>query len=468
MLSDPVLATIDAELEQLAASTAEVRATLASLEARAERLRAARSTIAGGSDQTPHSVQAPAVTESLSSEEASVDETTSDADPAWMGRSPLRHEWWTWMQRRPAWSAIEFLARFPGDESGRRKWLRDLVEAGQLCRHSDHWPERFHLSTKTCAEALAAIEDRNDGIPEYMARTINRRDWWRWMEARESFRIAEFNEAFGFARPTNFNNIRPELLKRRLLCEHEHGSAGNGHTKKSFHVTSRPCTSERRVTSGARETVVRIDEKEEDEGEAPSAIDVGDRLTVENDRLAWWLARKFQWSGEPLEDLVQEARMGLMHAARRFDPSKGNKFSTYAVTCAHASVLRYLNRRAPTVRTPQGIAAPRAISIDVEDDEGATIFQEAAGEASAHEIAVDGERSALLRAAMTSLDTRSRRLLEMRFGILRPGETRWIGKRGGSTLGEIADALGVSRSRVRQIEQKALLCLRSKLEALAP
>lgn len=68
-------------------------------------------------------------------------------------------------------------------------------------------------------------------------------------------------------------------------------------------------------------------------------------------RLAISVARKFRRYGAPMNDLMQEASVGLMKAAERFDPDRGVRFSTYAVWWIKASVQEYVMRNWSLVRT---------------------------------------------------------------------------------------------------------------------
>ena len=68
-------------------------------------------------------------------------------------------------------------------------------------------------------------------------------------------------------------------------------------------------------------------------------------------RLAISMASKFKRYGAPMGDLVQEASLGLMKAADKFDPDRGNRFSTYAVWWIKASIQDYVMRNWSMVRT---------------------------------------------------------------------------------------------------------------------
>ncbi|MCV2882678.1 RNA polymerase factor sigma-32 [Actibacterium sp. XHP0104] len=76
-----------------------------------------------------------------------------------------------------------------------------------------------------------------------------------------------------------------------------------------------------------------------------------DRLITAYMRLAISMAVKFRRYGAPMNDLVQEASLGLMKAADRFDPDRGVRFSTYAVWWIKASIQDYVMRNWSLVRT---------------------------------------------------------------------------------------------------------------------
>jgi RNA polymerase sigma-32 factor len=75
------------------------------------------------------------------------------------------------------------------------------------------------------------------------------------------------------------------------------------------------------------------------------------RLITAYMRLAISMASKFRRYGAPMNDLIQEAGLGLMKAAEKFDPDRGVRFSTYAVWWIKASVQDYVMRNWSLVRT---------------------------------------------------------------------------------------------------------------------
>lgn len=77
-----------------------------------------------------------------------------------------------------------------------------------------------------------------------------------------------------------------------------------------------------------------------------------DQMIKANIRLAISIAKKYQNKGCPLEDLIQEANIGLMKAVDRFDWRRGFKFSTYGCWWIKQSVMRHIASHSGTIRLP--------------------------------------------------------------------------------------------------------------------
>jgi RNA polymerase sigma-B factor len=80
-----------------------------------------------------------------------------------------------------------------------------------------------------------------------------------------------------------------------------------------------------------------------------------DELVTRHLRLAEQIARRYGHTSEPLDDLVQVARIGLINAARRWDPDRGTAFSTFAVPTIMGELRRYFRDRAWTIRPPRDL-----------------------------------------------------------------------------------------------------------------
>jgi len=223
------------------------------------------------------------------------------------------------------------------------------------------------------------------------------------------------------------------------------------------------------------------------------------RLIEANLRLVVNVARRYTSSGMHLLDLIQEGNKGLMHAVEKFSPSRGFKFSTYAVWWIRQAVTRAIADQGRTVRVPvhmrdsinrvnrvarrlrqllrrrpnpEEIAAKmgttedriRAIleyardvvSLDVplgQEADGAALKDLVCDDDAPPPVdeAIRGCLADDLQAVLGTLDEREGAILTMRYGL--------DGKRA-RTLEEVGRAFGVTRERIRQIEARALARLR--------
>lgn len=232
-----------------------------------------------------------------------------------------------------------------------------------------------------------------------------------------------------------------------------------------------------------------------------------ERMILSNLRLALSIAKKYRWSGLPLDDLVQEANIGLMMAVERFDWRRGFRFSTYATWWIRQGVTRAIANTCRVVRAPVHIQeTARKILQEQEEVElqlgrtervaetarriGASfakthmllsMFDEAVSLDEANpETALSGTdvllatqvidpadvveyaslRSTLL-GILDILDERTKKVMILRFGL---------GGEESMTLEEVGQQFGVTRERIRQIESKAMrkLSHRNQREILWP
>jgi len=221
------------------------------------------------------------------------------------------------------------------------------------------------------------------------------------------------------------------------------------------------------------------------------------RFIQSNLRLVVSIAKRYQATGLPLIDLVQEGNLGLMRAVEKFDHRKGFKFSTYATWWIRQAVTRAIADKGRTIRVPvhmvetvsqvqrssvhlgrqlgrdptvaeiaeeTGIGPdkvadalrvgpdPVSLFAEVGDDDAELVdfLADPTAEAPA-DAAVAAVELRELRGVLTTLSQREQRVLELRFGL--NGERP-------QTLDEIGREFRVTRERVRQIEAKALSKLR--------
>jgi RNA polymerase primary sigma factor len=229
-----------------------------------------------------------------------------------------------------------------------------------------------------------------------------------------------------------------------------------------------------------------------------------EQMIKANLRLVVKIAHDYEGFGLPLLDLINEGNIGLMKAVERFDPAKGGKLSTYAAWWIKQSIKRALANQSKTIRLPVHLvdkiskmrrtamklqevfgreptddelgeelgisgarvaqlrtAAIRPASLDapVGDDDSNT-FAEIVEDENAHTPYEDLEEKTvnrMLRELVRTLDDREATILRYRFG-LDGGPER--------TLEEVGQKFGVTRERVRQIQNIALAKLRKMIEKL--
>jgi RNA polymerase primary sigma factor len=223
-----------------------------------------------------------------------------------------------------------------------------------------------------------------------------------------------------------------------------------------------------------------------------------DTLIRSNLRFVVSVAKKYQHQGVSLADLINEGNLGLIRAAHRFDESKDIKFISYAVWWIRQSILQALADQSRIVRVPLNRAGemhrigrrtsalqqelgrdPTAgeiaegMDLDVVEVERTLAISRAhvsldaptvAGDdaqlldhiADTHDRGADAEtidhaRTACIEAVLGSLREREARIVRLYFGL---------GSADSCTLEEIGAMMGITRERVRQIKDKALMRMR--------
>jgi len=227
-----------------------------------------------------------------------------------------------------------------------------------------------------------------------------------------------------------------------------------------------------------------------------------ERMIRSNLRLVVKIAHDYDGMGLPLLDMINEGNMGLMRAVQRFDPRKGAKLSTYAAWWIKQSIKRGIANQGRTIRVPvhlvDRIAKIRRTAMQLQEELGreATDAEvaEALGmtarrvtellEASQRPTSLDApigedddttyaervrdemmqtadqsiqteQSHAMIREFVGRLDQREQTILRYRFGLDGGGE---------KTLEEVGQHFGVTRERIRQIQNGAMVKLRRWIE----
>ncbi|MEF2964999.1 RNA polymerase sporulation sigma factor SigK [Paenibacillus sp. M1] len=171
-------------------------------------------------------------------------------------------------------------------------------------------------------------------------------------------------------------------------------------------------------------------------------------LIEHNLRLVAHIVKKFDNTGEDLEDLISIGTIGLIKAIESFRPNKGTKLATFAARCIENEILMHLRS---LKKTRKDVSLHDPIGTDKEGNE-ITLIDILGTEADdvVDRVQLKMEKSKIYR-NLDILDEREQEVIKGRFGLEHGGEER--------TQREIAKELGISRSYVSRIEKRALMKL---------
>ena len=175
-------------------------------------------------------------------------------------------------------------------------------------------------------------------------------------------------------------------------------------------------------------------------------------LIEHNLRLVVYIARKFTNTGIDVEDLVSIGTIGLIKAVHTFDVSKNIKLATYASRCIENEILMYL-RKNNKKRSELSFDDP--LNIDWDGNELKLSDIMGTDEDIIYKnIEKDVDRT-LLKLAMESLTKREKKILILRYGLIKSGETK--------TQKDVADILGISQSYISRLEKRIINKLQSEV-----
>ena len=227
------------------------------------------------------------------------------------------------------------------------------------------------------------------------------------------------------------------------------------------------------------------------------------KLVECNLKLVVPIAKRYMGCGLPLLDLIQEGNLGLIKAAEKYDGEKGFRFSTYATYWIRQAISRALGDQSRTIRIPANMVEllskvkkasaeltqtlhreptdkeiAEKLSIELEkvqtvmdmaqattsldlavDDDGETTIGDLIADHSTenpYQNLVQEANSQIVEAVLSTLSTKEADILRMRFGI---------GADKPMTLEEVGKHYGVTRERIRQVENKAIRKLRNPMRA---
>ena len=224
------------------------------------------------------------------------------------------------------------------------------------------------------------------------------------------------------------------------------------------------------------------------------------RLVEKNLRLVVSVAKKYRGYGVPFEDLIQEGNLGLMKAVDKFDPDRGWRFSTYATWWVRQAIGKAVADKGRTIRLPVHMGEKMRKMARTYNRLSAELGREPTDEEVAGRLEWTAEKVREVKSAMpdaTSLDkplgsgddtselgslVEDHASSDVSGAIVRDMEVGWLGeaicrlperhrhvlvKRYGldeeeaATLAQLADELGVSKERIRQLQREAERMLRA-------
>lgn len=177
-----------------------------------------------------------------------------------------------------------------------------------------------------------------------------------------------------------------------------------------------------------------------------------DELITHNLRLVVYLAKKYESSGVPSEDMISIGTIGLIKAVNTFCPSRNIKLATYSSRCIENEILMHL-RKNTQLRNELSIDEP----LNVDWDGNELLLSDILGsdpDIVNRNIEQEAEKNLLLE-CVRRLSEREQLIMELRFGLSGNQE---------HTQKEVADLLGISQSYISRLEKKIIKRLKKDIE----
>ena len=198
-----------------------------------------------------------------------------------------------------------------------------------------------------------------------------------------------------------------------------------------------------------------LDEEEEYNmliGVSNKDIDSRNTLIIHNLRLVVFIAKKFESTKIPLDDLVSIGTIGLIKGIETFKLDKNIKLATYASRCIENEILMYLRK---TQKSRNDCSLDEVLSIDSDGNEMVLSDILSSNDPSSLEELEELEDIDNLYYAINKLSKREREIIIKRFGLF--GEVELTQK-------EVADLMGISQSYISRLEKRILDKMRHIIE----
>ena len=193
------------------------------------------------------------------------------------------------------------------------------------------------------------------------------------------------------------------------------------------------------------ELIARLDDERDKEARS--------RLIEHNLRLVVYIAKKFDNTGVGVEDLISIGTIGLIKAINTFNPKKNIKLATYASRCIENEILMHLRRSS---KTKMEVSIDEPLNVDWDGNE--LLLSDILGtdEDVIYKDIEDEIEKNLLNAAISRLEPRERKIVELRFGLTNEDGDEMTQK-------EVADLLGISQSYISRLEKKIMKRLKKEI-----
>ncbi len=185
----------------------------------------------------------------------------------------------------------------------------------------------------------------------------------------------------------------------------------------------------------------------------PEEKEARSKLIEHNLRLVVYIAKKFDNTAVGVEDLISIGTIGLIKAINTFNPGKNIKLATYASRCIENEILMYLRR---TNKTKMEVSIDEPLNVDWDGNE--LLLSDILGtdeDVIYKDLEMETERG-LLNAAISRLNPRERKIVELRFGLNNEEGDEMTQK-------EVADLLGISQSYISRLEKKIMKRLKKEI-----